>query len=68
MSSLPVASLGPATTAGPGISAEALVALRTDMLRFAQLQLRKRPDGLKIFAGGARRAAEEVASLGTLFS
>lgn len=29
-----------ATSAGPGVSAEALVALRTDMFRFAQLQLR----------------------------
>ncbi len=39
MSSLPVASPGPAA---PGISAEALIALRSDMLRFAQLQLRNR--------------------------
>lgn len=42
MSSLSVASPGPAAAAGPGVSAEALIALRTDMLRFAQLQLRNR--------------------------
>jgi RNA polymerase sigma-70 factor (ECF subfamily) len=42
MSRLPVASPGPADTEGPGISAEALIALRTDMFRFAQLQLRNR--------------------------
>ncbi len=42
MSSLPMASSAPAADAGPGVSAEALVALRADMLRFAQLQLRNR--------------------------
>lgn len=42
MPSLPVASPDPASAAGPGISAEALIALRADMLRFAQMQLRNR--------------------------
>ena len=41
MSNLSVASPG-AAGAGPGISAEALIALRKDMLLFAQLQLRNR--------------------------
>lgn len=40
MSSLSVASPGPGT--GQAISADALIALRTDMFRFAQLQLRNR--------------------------
>jgi RNA polymerase sigma-70 factor (ECF subfamily) len=42
MSSLPLAPPGPGAASRPGISAEALIALRTDMLRFAQLQLRNR--------------------------
>lgn len=42
MSSMTVASLGPAAAGGQGVSAEALIALRTQMLRFAQLQLRNR--------------------------
>ena len=35
-----VSSTGAPAGAGPGISAEALIALRSNMLRFAQLQLR----------------------------
>lgn len=42
MSSLPVAPSGRAAGAAQDISAEALVALRSDMFRFAQLQLRNR--------------------------
>lgn len=42
MSSSPLASSGTAADAGPGVSAQALIALRTDMLRFAHLQLRNR--------------------------
>jgi len=42
MSSMPLASPGPAAATATGVSAEALIALRTDMLRFAQLQLRNR--------------------------
>lgn len=42
MSRLTVALPDTTPQAGPQISAEALIALRTDMLRFAQLQLRNR--------------------------
>ena len=40
MARMPATSPGPAAGAAPGISAEALIALRANMLRFAQLQLR----------------------------
>lgn len=41
MSNQSAAAAGPAV-AGPGVSAEALIALRSNMLKFAQLQLRNR--------------------------
>lgn len=68
MSNQSAAATGPAV-AGPGVSAEALIALRSNMLKFAQLQLRNREtaeDMVQEAIEAALRGAESFAGNSSL--
>lgn len=69
MSELSVPLPPPSRTEKPGFSAEALISLRTDMLRFAQLQLRNREtaeDMVQEAIEGALRNASSFAGNSSL--
>ncbi|QDL39607.1 sigma-70 family RNA polymerase sigma factor [Rhodoferax sediminis] len=57
-----VASPEPAASAGPGISAAALIALRTDMIRFAQMQLRNQETAEDMVQEAIESALREASS------